>query len=472
MTGNPHQLDSGGAPQPVTPAVRADRPPAAAGTTPPGHEPFFGPFIVAALFCAVGGGFALAAALPAARWAGWAGSVRWTALVQAHGYLQLSGWLGLFVVGMALRLASRFTGKRPVRARLGFAILLPFTLGVLGRAVLLPWLDVGVVRLVAVPCSVLALAGALLAAAVLARILWPARDRTVASPLLLVTAAALPARALLDVAAVFCAPARLPLVDPVLDSAAITVSLFGVVLPAVLGVYLRTGPVFFARPVPSARRGRWPAVVLATAATLSTAAPLLAAGEPWALRAEALGWSLIGAVALIMVRWTGAWRSPSRLRASARDAGQITRVALLWLVAAAVLLLVSASMVVLSGEPPPFVLADLVRHLLGMGVFTTMIVGVGLLLLPWPAIQRQGGRRAAVLTWTLLALLSAATALRAISSLLVHFGASWWPPLMALAGLCGWLAVTLFAVTLLRGRRRMTRASSIPLPPAGPPSGG
>jgi len=37
-------------------------------------------------------------------------------LVQAHGSLQLLGWAGLFVAGMAQRLVPRLAGRPPVRA--------------------------------------------------------------------------------------------------------------------------------------------------------------------------------------------------------------------------------------------------------------------------------------------------------------------------------------------------------------------
>ncbi len=36
-------------------------------------------------------------------------------LVQAHGWLQLQGWAGLFVAGMAQRLVPRLAGRPPVR---------------------------------------------------------------------------------------------------------------------------------------------------------------------------------------------------------------------------------------------------------------------------------------------------------------------------------------------------------------------
>src|SRR5579864_7913077 len=68
------------------------------------QEPFavVAPTVVAALWMGAAGGFVLASALsvtlamrvPLGLW--------WLALAQAHGHIQLYGWAGLFVLGIAL----------------------------------------------------------------------------------------------------------------------------------------------------------------------------------------------------------------------------------------------------------------------------------------------------------------------------------------------------------------------------------
>jgi hypothetical protein len=78
------------------------------------EDPSFPWFIGAALATALAGGFLLAVLLPLAVVLEWEWGVRWRALVQVHGHLQMTGWLGLFITGMALRLAPRFAG-RPLR---------------------------------------------------------------------------------------------------------------------------------------------------------------------------------------------------------------------------------------------------------------------------------------------------------------------------------------------------------------------
>lgn len=90
------------------------------------HVPFerTAPYIRAALLLGSGGGFALATLLtlvplfsvPLGSW--------WAATVQTHGHLQLFGWAGLFVAGVALYFLPRLRGIPLVRPA-----LLPWILG-------------------------------------------------------------------------------------------------------------------------------------------------------------------------------------------------------------------------------------------------------------------------------------------------------------------------------------------------------
>lgn len=90
------------------------------------HVPFerTAPYLRAALLLGSGGGFALATLLtlaplfsiPLGNW--------WPATVQTHGHLQLYGWAGLFVAGVALYFLPRLRGIPLVRPA-----LLPWILG-------------------------------------------------------------------------------------------------------------------------------------------------------------------------------------------------------------------------------------------------------------------------------------------------------------------------------------------------------
>ena len=80
------------------------------------------PLIAAALVIGVVGGFALAATLTVTRALGVTG-LWWAAAAQAHGHLQLYGWAGLFVLGVALHFVPRLRGAPLVGARWIPAIL-------------------------------------------------------------------------------------------------------------------------------------------------------------------------------------------------------------------------------------------------------------------------------------------------------------------------------------------------------------
>ena len=68
-------------------------------------------FLLASLAFAVLGGFTLAVALPVER-ALDRFDVGWLSHAQVHGHLQVMGFAGLFVIGVASRLGPRFAGSR------------------------------------------------------------------------------------------------------------------------------------------------------------------------------------------------------------------------------------------------------------------------------------------------------------------------------------------------------------------------
>jgi uncharacterized protein involved in response to NO len=98
------------------------------------QEPFtrVAPLLKTALLMGVGGGFLLATILtvtyalsiPLGAW--------WEALAQAHGHLQLYGWAGLFVLGVALHFLPRLRGMPLVGA-----CLVPWLLGILSISLVL-----------------------------------------------------------------------------------------------------------------------------------------------------------------------------------------------------------------------------------------------------------------------------------------------------------------------------------------------
>ncbi len=96
-----------------------------AGTTPAQqymthHESFqrVASVIGAALLIGTGGGFVLAAVLTLTAMLGLVTGPWWLALAQARGHLQLYGWAGLLVIGVALHFVPRLRGNPQARPRL------------------------------------------------------------------------------------------------------------------------------------------------------------------------------------------------------------------------------------------------------------------------------------------------------------------------------------------------------------------
>src|SRR5450759_4152412 len=106
------------------------------------QEPFsrVAPMLKTALLMGAGGGFLLATVLTLSRAFSVPLGVWWEAVAQAHGHLQLYGWAGLFVLGVALYFLPRLRGTPLVGARLVPWLLGSMIVGLVLRAVSQPGL--------------------------------------------------------------------------------------------------------------------------------------------------------------------------------------------------------------------------------------------------------------------------------------------------------------------------------------------
>lgn len=106
------------------------------------QEPFarVAPILKSALLIGAGGGFLLATVLTLARAFSIPLGAWWASVAQAHGHLQLFGWAGLFVLGVALHFLPRLRGTPLVGARLVPWLLAALVSGLVLRAVCQPLL--------------------------------------------------------------------------------------------------------------------------------------------------------------------------------------------------------------------------------------------------------------------------------------------------------------------------------------------
>lgn len=409
-------------------------------------------YIGAAFVLAVAGGFVLALLLPVAVILEWDWGIRWRVLAQAHGHLQIVGWLGLFIAGMAFRLAPRFAGRPLWLSGLTGLALVLLLFGVLGRVVSQPLLDDPAMRGVLFVSVVAEAAGAVLVAVSLIVTLAPSMRTLVPAPFLMLGATGMAAQALLGLLWLPDLTAEAPMVAPDRNDRLLAVQFYAFVLPFILGVSLRALPTFFARPAPRVSINWMLALLLGLGAAAYAAGPMAVDGSD-GIRIGAAGALLIAAAIAGVIAQTGVWSQPERLRASARHAALLVRTAYAWLALVALALAFTGGRSLLNGEPTPFAETDAIRHALALGVFTTLLAGMAYLMLPWLAMRRikpAAARRETRLLWVLL---TAAAALRVAGALLQDAGTDRYR-LMAVAGVLGIVAIAFFASIVLRSAVR------------------
>jgi hypothetical protein len=424
-------------------------------------------FAAGALAAALLTGFLLAVLLPLAQVAGWSWGLRWQALAQAHGHAQVMGWAGLFIFGMGYRLVPRFTGV-PLQGR---ALVVPsfwlLALAVALRVALQPLADREAARLALPAAGLLELAAAgVFAVLTLPPLLRSVRRGAGFAPYLVALDVWLLVQAGLGLLWLWDASREGLMIVPYgRNQVLLTVQFFGVLVTAILGVSLRTVPVFFKRPLPGAGAA-WPLCALLQAGlAVYTVAGVWYVYRPGdALRAvETASLVAVAAGAVLPLALTGAWRSPSRLRPVARHAARFVQAAYLWLAVAGVVLAYAAVDALVRGEPLSPYQGDAVRHVLALGTVTMMIVGMAHLITPAFAIPRQHGPGPQWRLWLVWAALMVATVLRVAGAWIrdpdlldLRYGA------MAVAGVLALAAIALFAWSLYRG----ARTPRLPAPPA------
>ncbi len=419
----------------------------------PAYEAPYRWFIAASLTLAIGGGFMLSLLLPLARaerWA-WGDGIRWQALIQAHGQLQLIGFGGLFVMGMAFRLMPRFSG-RPLAYRALVPVLIPVILASLVlRSVAEPSGD-GVLRDAALVASAaLMLVGGLAFAAIIWRTLLHRESRAEATGYFFVLGAL-----------GFCAGAVLNLLQAIemvrdglaiapvsKETAQVFTQQYGFLIMFVSGVSGRAVPTFTGaarRPIAS----RAVALLLAIGVALFAGAMLWITYRSYSETAARVGdfGQLATAAAFAMSVWLSGtlWPTKNRVAAASQTAFWFVRSAYAWMLVAALLTAWYGARALVDGGLPDTYELDAIRHVLTIGVLTMMIVGMTMLIVPEFAGRRLQHPDERWLLWAMIAALNAAAALRlwpAIEGINWLAETRYWP--MAASGALASSVIIVFA---------------------------
>lgn len=423
-----------------------------------GQPAVWPPFLRASLALALTGGFGLGGALFAAIALRLPTGLWWPAAAQAHGHLQLFGWAGLLVLGVAFHFLPRLRGAPLAQPERAEAVLRLLLAGLALRALVQPALaaagsgaPAAALRAGLAGSGVLELAGATLVLGLLARTLRQGRPprerdglRQILPFLLAAFAAFWLALGLNLVGVTAAALSGMSLVAAPIDHVTIHLALYGFLLPIAIAMSARLFPLYFRTPLPGLgllRLGLGCALVglvLRLGGEVSGAPLLVGVGR----LAQALALGLFTFALGVFAPRRPLPHQPVRLLADPVQWHALS--AYLWLVVAAVILAWTGSAAV--GANASAFPGDAEVHALGAGFVTILILGVGARLLP--GFSRRPLRSRA-LVWFTLVLGNVAALLRVGPLLLpVLFPAPFASSSLTLSGLSGLAAIGAFGVNL------------------------
>jgi uncharacterized protein involved in response to NO len=426
-------------------------------------------FVRAALALGIVGGFglggllfaAIALRLPLGAW--------WTAAAQAHGQVQSLGWAGLTVIGVALHFLPRLRGAAPSRPVLALPALALLVAGLLLRLICQPlladppaaWLRPAV-RLGLGCAGLFGLVGATLSLAGLARALAngpPLRRREgfrQVAPFLLVTFGCYwAANALTGAGLVATAWRGTGLLDAPLERASTLLALYGFLWPICIAMSARLLPLHVRTALPhhAALRASLACAIVGLALRLGTAFG--------ATTLDGFGQLLLAASLVLAIAGLRVFAPRRPLpRPTPPIVTEPIQVAVLsaygWLALTALLLGLNGLATL--GLPVPAPAGE--THAFGAGFVTILILGVGAALFPGFARRPLRSPR---LLWAILL----AANLAALARVLPPWLGSILPPrlasaALAVAGLCGVLALLFFAANLAGPRPPATKPERNP----------
>ena len=375
---------------------------------------------------------------------------RWSALVQAHGHLQVMGWLGSFLVGVAFQVVPRFK-QVPLRlAMLVRPAIFLIAAGLVTRTVSQPYADGHLAAAAMLTSAVAEVMGVALFVASITATLAGAHRKNY-DWFLFAACGWLVAGAVANVVVVSgIAVDRQTVIPLAKDEPLLTMQLFGFITLFILGVSIRILPHFLSLRPPAVD---WllPALALYNAGLVVRVVSGWATAYGHWTRSDAIHglsvYAMVAGVALVILALK------LHLPGVPRDTGEtdrghvkIIRTAYVWL---AVALAIDAWIATrsLGDWSPDFLQSGAARHALALGFATQMIFGVGRRLLPALATRAVRGRLALDISfWTL----NLAVVLRVGHALIPWGGALFRFDHIAVSGTLALAALLLFVFGMLR----------------------
>jgi len=390
----------------------------------------------------------------------------WLPLIQAHGQVQLLGWVGLFVVGVAYHVVPRFRGVAPVSRRVALATYALLLGAVLVRAVGQPLAVAMPLPGVFTLAALLQLLASGLFAATMARCLDPRQGRWEGyEPYLLAAGGWLVLAGLLQGAIAVRADAMGGgLVASLLTEPYLAATFYGFALMATFGVTRRAIPLFMGLRPTHERLAAVACGLLNLGVALQVGggvASALAGPEPW--RVAVLGGVMVllgGAVAFVLALhlYERAPMAPGAGQPRAHE--PYVRTAYGWLLVSLGLSAALAVWELADGTVPSAGAANAARHALALGYLSLLIFGVASRIVPvfgGVALWRRP------LLVPLYVVFNAGVVLRVVGELLGSADALG-RGVVAVSGLLGYAGLALFALVLWRTLD--TRPTALPQPAA------
>ena len=393
-------------------------------------------------------------------------------LVQAHGSLQLLGWAGLFVAGMAQRLVPRLAGRPPVRtAALPLLVLLAggAVLRAVGQAV-----GTAPGGTVALAGSLLSAAGMIGVAVVLAASLHHRRSPMAGWVVLAWSGCAWwGVWAILEASGGVLGASNGGLVPAWFDEPAVLVVTLGAIGSFIWAIQSRMVPIFFGRKQPTLGALAGPVVLynlglMVILLTLVMTAAGRGVGPGGSIMSAGLG--LVGVGVIWLAAAVGAVTGvPHRLRAASRPLARFAVSADRWAVLAGAMWIAAFAGPLIYQGAPRHNFTDTALHAYGTGVITMLIAGMVQMVAPVFARARIEARPPSLVERSVWPLLWGATAARVAAALAGGYaGGDTFTALAVLSGVLGWAGLAALAGLLVAAGRRNLRTDA---PVLGPTSG-
>jgi uncharacterized protein involved in response to NO len=383
------------------------------------QEPFFrvAPLLRTALLMGASGGFVLATILTLTSSFGVPLGLWWAAIAQAHGHLQLYGWAGLFVLGVAFHFLPRLRGAPLASASLLPCLLASFTVSLILRAISQPLLSLSpralIWQLLLLLSGLLEVAafGGFLCLLLLTAIRGPRPATRPAYwsvfPLLVGAFAAFGIAGLINLMNMILASRENGLVPNASDTLNVTLGLFGFLIPLALAMSARSLPMY-AGLEGFPRRALWPLALVYFGGVLLLCMGCGSAVMPMGTASilNGLGMILTGSMILLFVSLflllmgkrghlplRVSQLAPSAEALSHTYRRQITTehskygpfVALVasaysWAMLGSLLFLLDGASLILAGTP--LIALDAIRHSFAVGFITLLLCGVAPRMVP------------------------------------------------------------------------------------------